>query len=104
MAYYQITLKIKNKKQLSVVRQYNNLNLEHIFVWLRSVSHKQYGDRLEKFNCVMISKSSDEARNFISSKGKPADTWELDDIDQIKSAEGYQPRKSKSEGPPLGDR
>jgi hypothetical protein len=98
MPYYLISLKIKKKKPIAVVRQYANSNLEHIYVWLRSLSLKQYGESLEKYNCVMISKNSEEAREFIAARGKTADGWELDDLGPTKIAGGYQPRKSKGEG------
>ncbi len=70
MPYYFITLKLKNRMPVQVIREYTDTNLEIVFQKLHYKAEEKYGRDLLYFNCMTLSKQSPEAKAYIERKMK----------------------------------
>jgi hypothetical protein len=70
MPYFLITVQVKDRKKVEAVREYPERDLEQVYLKLRYKANEKYGQALQYFNCVMISKNTAEVRAYVDSLGK----------------------------------
>lgn len=58
MPYYLVEYKVKKKKPVKIVREYQHKDIEQLYLYLLAKSKEQYGNDLLSFDCKMISKFS----------------------------------------------
>ena len=64
MPYFLLTLKVKKKKAVQVIREYHNKDIEYVYRFLFAVSKEQYGNDLQDFDCMMISRHSETFKSL----------------------------------------
>jgi hypothetical protein len=58
MPFFLVEYKIKKKKPVKIVREYQHKDLEQLYLQLLAKSQEQYGKDLISFDCKMISRHS----------------------------------------------
>jgi hypothetical protein len=58
MPYYLVEYRVKKKKPVKIVREYQHKDIEQLYLYLLAKSREQYGSDLLSFDCKMISKFS----------------------------------------------
>ncbi len=70
MPYFLITVQVRDKKKVEAVREYPERDLEQVYLKLRYKANEKYGQALQYFNCVMVSKHTAEVRAYVDTLGK----------------------------------
>jgi hypothetical protein len=73
MPYYLVEYKVKKKKPVKVVREYQDKDLEQLYLFLLAKSKEQFGNDLLSFDCKMISKFSQAYKSMHRSNGNSQD-------------------------------
>jgi hypothetical protein len=73
MPYYLVELKVKKKKPVKIVREYQHKDIEQLYLYLLAKSKEQYGNDLLSFDCKMISKFSPAYKSMHRSTGQNPD-------------------------------
>jgi hypothetical protein len=73
MPYYLVEYKVKKKKPVKIVREYQHKDIEQLYLYLLAKSREQYGNDLLSFDCKMISKYSSTYKSLHRSNGQGQD-------------------------------
>ena len=110
MPFYQITIILKNNEVISGVRETENLHIDPVFMeyFIKANQHYHH-ENITKFSCVMISRHSQEYRDYEASRKKPEP---MDPVYKEPNAPvlatshaggKYRNRKEAPEGPGWGE-
>lgn len=73
MAYYKITVKLRNKKSITGIRELDKSDVDYAWRYFQGKIIKEYS-RYEviSFEVVMVSKLSEEVKNYLKKPKRPA--------------------------------
>jgi hypothetical protein len=70
MPFYQIIILLKSGETVKGVRENQNMYIERVWDEYHSLAFKSYGQKMDKFSCLQVSKNSKIYKDYIKAVKK----------------------------------